>query len=39
MTKDHPIHIQYAQLEGKKATDSYTLSVQSNLCLNSILGN
>ena len=33
MTNDYPIQIKYAQLEGKKATDSYTLSIQSNLKL------
>ena len=31
MTKDYPIQIKYAQLEGKKITESYTLSVQANL--------
>ena len=31
MTNDYPILIKYGQLEGKKATDSYTLSIQSNL--------
>ena len=31
MSKDYPIQIKYAQLEGKKSTDSYTLSVQTNL--------
>ena len=31
MTNDYPVQIKYAQLEGKKATDSYTLSIQSNL--------
>ena len=39
MSRDHPIIIKYAQLEGKKATDSYTLSLQSNLSVNNILGN
>ena len=31
MTNDYAIQVKYAQLEGKKATDSYTLSIQSNL--------
>ncbi len=39
MTNDYPIQIKYAQLEGKKPTDSYTLSVQSKLSINNILGN
>ena len=39
MSRDHPIIIKYAQLEGKKATDSYTLSLQSNLSVDNILGN
>ncbi len=39
MTKDIPIQIKYAQLEGKKPTDSYTLSMQSNLSIKNILGN
>jgi len=39
MTNDYPIHIKFAQLEGKKATDSYTLSIQSKLITNTILGN
>jgi len=38
MTNDYPILIKYAQLEGKKATDSYTLSIQSNLNINNKLG-
>ena len=38
MTKDYPIQIKYAQLEGKKVTNSYTLSVQSNINVKSILG-
>ena len=38
MTNDYPIQIKQAQLEGKKPTDSYTLSIQSNLINNSILG-
>ena len=33
MTNDYPVQIKYAQLEGKKATDSYTLSIQSNLSI------
>ena len=36
MTNDYPIQIKYAQLEGKKVTDSYTLSIQSNLSIKSI---
>ena len=39
MSSDHSIIIKYAQLEGKKATDSYTLSLQSNLSVDNILGN
>ena len=38
MTNDYPVLIKYAQLEGKKATDSYTLSIQSNLIINDKLG-
>ncbi len=38
MSKDYPIKLIYGQLEGKKATDSYTLSVQSNLSVNNLLG-
>jgi methionyl-tRNA formyltransferase len=38
MTNDYPVQIKYAQLEGKKATDSYTLSIQSNLRIHSKLG-
>ncbi len=38
MTNDYPILIKYAQLEGKKATDSYTLSIQSNLNIHNKLG-
>ena len=38
MTKDDPILIRYGQLEGKKITDGHTLSVQSNLNTNDILG-
>ena len=39
LTSDIPIEIKYAQLEGKKATDGYTLSSQTNLSIKSILGN
>ena len=38
MTNDYPVQIKYAQLEGKKATDSYTLSIQSNLSIHNRLG-
>ena len=38
MSNDYPVEIKYAQLEGKKATDSYTMSVQSNLSIKNILG-
>ena len=38
MTKDHPIVIKNAQLEGKNKTDGYTLSVQSKLEVNNIFG-
>ena len=33
MSKDFPLLIKYAQLEGKKVTDGYTLSLQTNLSL------
>ena len=39
MTNDYPIIIRYGQLEGKNKSDGYTLSVQSNLKVNNILGN
>ena len=39
MTKDYPIFIKFGQLEGKNRTDGHTLSVQSNLNINDILGN
>ncbi len=39
MTIDYPILIKYGQLEGRKKTDGYTLSVQSNLKINTVLGN
>ncbi len=39
MTKDVPIQLMYAQLEGKKATEAQILSVQSKLKINDILGN
>ena len=38
MTNDYPIIIKYAQLEGKKKSDGYTLSMQTNLCVNNIIG-
>ena len=38
MCSDYPIQIKYGQLEGKKATDSYTLSVQSNMLVSNIFG-
>ena len=38
MTKDYPIQIKFGQLEGKKATDGYTLSIQSNLYIDIIVG-
>ena len=38
MSSDYPIKIKYAQLEGKKKTDGYTLSVQSNLSVKNIVG-
>ena len=38
MTNDFPVQIKYAQLEGKKAADSYTLSIQSNLSIHHIFG-
>tara|TARA_B100001250_G_C19724148_1_gene755255 strand:+ start:232 stop:1242 length:1011 start_codon:yes stop_codon:yes gene_type:complete len=39
MTKDKPILIKHGQLEGKKKTDGYTLSTQSKLSTNEIIGN
>ena len=38
MTNDYPIQIQYAQLEGKKTTDGFTLSMQSKMKIKDILG-
>ena len=38
MSRDHPILIKYGQLEGKRATDSYTLSLQANLIVKNKLG-
>ena len=38
MTKDYPIFINYCQLEGKGRTDGYTLSLQSSLRINNIIG-
>ncbi len=38
MSNDYPILIKFAQLEGKKISDSYTLSVQSNLRIKDVLG-
>ena len=38
MCNDFPINIKYAQLEGKKITDGYTLSMQSNLIIKNMLG-
>ena len=38
MSNDYPIQIKYAQLEGKKVADSYTLSVQSGLSIRNIIG-
>ena len=39
MSNDYAIQVTYAQLEGKRATDSYTLSIQADLRVNNILGN
>ncbi len=39
MSKDYAIQVTYAQLEGKRATDSYTLSIQADLRVKHILGN
>ena len=36
MTIDYPIQIKYGQLEGKKPTDGYTLSIQSKLSINDL---
>ena len=38
MTKDQPINIKYAKLEGKKSTESYILSEQTNMKVKHILG-
>ena len=38
MTNDYPILIKIGQLEGKKKTDGYTLSIQANLNINNQLG-
>ena len=39
MTQDYPILIKNGQLEGKNKTDGYTLSLQSKIEINNILGN
>ena len=39
MTNDLPIQIKYAQLEGKKIADSYTISNQSHLSINDVFRN
>ena len=39
MTKDYPVLLTQGQFEGKNKTDGYTLSTQSNIKVNSILGN
>ena len=39
MTKDFPIYLKLGQLEGKNRTDGYSLSVQSKLKINDIMGN
>ena len=39
MTNDFPIQIKYAQLEGKKPSNSYTVSIQSNLKINNKFSN
>jgi len=36
MSNDYPVQIKYAQLEGKKPTDGYTLSNQCNLSIDNI---
>ena len=38
MTNDNPIQIINGKLEGKTKTDGYTLSIQSNLKENDMLG-
>ena len=38
MTNDYPIIIKSGKLEGKNKTDGYTLSVQSDISVNNILG-
>ena len=38
MSADYPIQIKYGQLEGKKATESFILSVQSNIRTKNIFG-
>ena len=39
MTNDFPILIKLGQLEGKKTTDAFTLSKQTNLEIKDIFGN
>ena len=39
MSNDYAIQVTYAQLEGKRATDSFTLSIQADLRVKNILGN
>ena len=39
MTQDYPILIKNGQLEGKKITDGYTLSLQSKIEIDNIIGN
>ena len=39
MTNDYPILIENGQLEGKNKTDAFTLSIQSSIKTNSIIGN
>ena len=39
MSNDYAIQITCAQLEGKRTTDSYTLSIQADLKVQNILGN
>ena len=38
MTNSNPVYIKIGQLEGKRITDGYTLSVQAKMKINDRLG-
>ena len=38
MSSDYPIRVKYGKLEGRNVSESYVLSIQSNLGVNDILG-